>query len=101
MRSSRIPSCLNLSTSLFRLSSLYIFSQPRHFLRILIAPHESHTGDQARIASNKAVKQFPIQGLTDILPEMLTMASRAVTRTTGEVERKRHLSGNLLKDYVV
>ena len=91
-----------------------IFRQAEDFGGVGITTHETDTGDETFVAADEAVQEFFVKGFADVLPEMLTMASRAMTRTPGmltmvsramtrtpgEVERKRHLSGNLLKNYV-
>ena len=73
----------------------------RNFFRGLITTHKNHASHLRAVAPEKIGDQVFVQDLTRIFPQMRTMASLAMTRTPGEVERKRHLSGNLLKYNVV
>ena len=77
-----------------------IFCPMRNFFGGLITAHESDAGNHRSIAIQESGQEFGIQFLAYIFPEVLAMTSGAMTRTPGEVERERHLSGNLLKNDV-
>ena len=80
---------------------LYVCGEAEDFFGIGIAAHEADASDLSAIACQESVKQVGGKRFANIFPEMLGVASRAMTRTPGEVERKRHLSGDLLENDIV
>ena len=80
---------------------MYILRQPGHVGRVLVAAHEAYARDLLAIAAEQAVQQGLVDRFADILSQVLTMATRAMARTPGEVERQRHLSGYFLEYDIV
>ena len=94
MRTTAIPG----RTQLF---SMYMLRQPGHVGRVLVTAHEAYARDLLAIAAEQAVQQGLVDGFADIFRQVLAMATRAMARTPGEVERQRHLSGYFLEYDIV
>ena len=63
-----------------------------------IAPHKAHTGNGIFRTMNQCRQRFNRQFISPICPQELTMAARTATRTSRNINGKRHLIGELLKD---
>ena len=77
-----------------------IFRQAEDFGGVGITTHEADTGDETFVAVDEAVQKFFVKGFADVLPEMLAVASRAMTRAVREIKGECYLARNLLKNYV-
>ena len=64
-----------------------------------ITAHKTHTSDVVGIEPDKTVELHGRERGADVLPQVLTMAARAATRTVGEVDGEGDLVGYLLEDH--
>lgn len=65
---------------------------------VTIAPHKTHTGNGIFRTMNQCRQRFSRQFISPVCPQELTMAARTATRTSRNINGKRHLIGKLLKD---
>ena len=63
-----------------------------------IATHKPHTGNGIFCTMNQCRQRFSRQFISPVCPQELTMAARTTTRTSRNINGKRHLIGKLLKD---
>ena len=95
-RDCRAPSVpTNLQTVV---TFLDIFRKQVDFRWVAIAPHKAHTGNGIFRIMNQCRQCFSRQFISPICPQELTMAARTATRTSRNIDGKRHLIGKLLKD---
>ena len=67
---------------------------------VTIATHKTHTGNGIFRTMNQCRQCFSRQIISPICPQELTMAARTTTRTSRNINGKRHLIGKLLKDNI-
>ena len=67
---------------------------------VAIAPHKAHTGNGIFRTMNQCRQCFSRQFISPICPQELTMTARTTTRTSRNINGKRHLIGKLLKDNI-
>ena len=67
---------------------------------VAIAPHKTHTGNGIFRTMNQCRQCFSRQFISPICPQELTMTARTTTRTSRNINGKRHLIGKLLKDNI-
>lgn len=67
---------------------------------VTITPHKTHTGNGIFRTMNQRRQCFSRQIISPICPQELTMAARTTTRTSRNINGKRHLIGKLLKDNI-
>ena len=65
---------------------------------VTIAPHKTHTSNGIFRTMNQCRQCFSRQFISPICPQELTVAARTTTRTSRNINGKRHLIGKLLKD---
>lgn len=65
-----------------------------------IATHKTHTSNGIFRTMNQRRQCFSRQFISPICPQELTMAARTTTRTSRNINGKRHLIGKLLKDNI-
>ena len=65
--------------------------------RIGIASHEGDTGDVTAILLHEAVDGLCVEGQSDILPEVVAVTTRAVTRAIRDINCQCHFVWYLLK----
>ena len=91
--SAAIPSNLKL-----RMFLMDILRQQIDAFRIVVATHEGDAGNVAAILLYKGIDGFRIQRKPDVLPEIVTMTSRTVTRAITDVDCQCHFVRNFLKN---
>lgn len=69
-----------------------------HVLRLRVSTHETHTSYVVSVFTHHTVEHKRCERFPDIIPQILTVASRTMTRTMGDVYGKGHFIGYLLKD---
>lgn len=95
-RDCRAPSVpTNLQTVV---TFLDIFRKQVNSCWVAIAPHKAHTGNGIFRTMNQCRQCFSRQFISPICPQELTMTARTTTRTSRNINGKRHLIGKLLKD---
>ena len=95
-RDCRAPSVpTNLQTVV---TFLDIFCKQVNSRWVAIATHKAHTGNGIFRTMNQCRQCFSRQFISPIYPQELTMAARTTTRTSRNINGKRHLIGKLLKD---
>ena len=67
---------------------------------VTIATHKPHTGNGIFRTMNQRRQCFSRQFISPICPQELTMTARTATRTSRNINGKRHLIGKLLKDNI-
>jgi len=67
---------------------------------VTIAPHKTHTSNGIFRTMNQRRQCFSRQFISPICPQELTMTARTTTRTSRNINGKRHLIGKLLKDNI-
>ena len=67
---------------------------------IVIATHKGNTGDVLTIFFHEGIQGLRIQRQPDVLPEIMAVATRTVTRAIRDVDGQCHFVGYLLKDNV-
>lgn len=77
---------------------LDIFRKQVNSRWVTIAPHKTHTGNGIFRTMNQRRQCFSRQFISPICPQELTMTARTTTRTSRNINGKRHLIGKLLKD---
>ena len=65
---------------------------------ISIAAHKRNTGDVVAKLVNKRINGIRIERKADILPQVMAMAARTMTRAVGNINGQRHLVRYFLKD---
>ena len=79
---------------------LDIFCKQVNCRWVAIATHKAHTGNGIFRTTNQCRQRFSRQFISPICPQELTMAARTTTRTSRNINGKRHLIGKLLKDNI-
>ena len=79
---------------------LDIFCKQVNSRWVTIAPHKTHTSNGIFRSMNQCRQCFSRQFISPICPQKLTMAARTTTRTSRNINGKRHLIGKLLKDNI-
>jgi len=74
-----------------------VLRQHVHALGITITPHEGDAGDIAPVLVDKSIDGIGVQGQADVLPEIMAVTPRTVTRAIRDVDGQCHLVGYLLK----
>ena len=82
---------------ILRMLLVDVLRQHIHALGITVAPHEGDAGDVAPVLIDKGIDGIGVQGQADVLPEIVAVTARTVTRATGDVDGQCHLVGYLLK----
>ena len=67
---------------------------------VTIATHKTHTSNGIFRTMNQCRQCFSRQFISPICPQELTMTARTTTRTSRNINGKRHLIGKLLKDNI-
>ena len=65
----------------------------------IVTTHESDTGEVRAVFLDKVIDSFRTQWYTLILPKVMTMTTRAVTRAIRDIDCQCHFVGYLLKYY--
>ena len=79
---------------------LDIFRKQVNSRWVTIATHKPHTGNGIFRTMNQRRQCFSRQFISPICPQELTMTARTATRTSRNINGKRHLIGKLLKDNI-
>ena len=74
-----------------------VLRQHVHPLGVAVAPHEGDTGDVSSVLIDKGIDGIGVQRQADVLPEIMAVTARTVTRATGDIDGQCHLVGYLLK----
>ena len=97
-RDCRAPSIpTNLQTMV---TFLDIFCKQVNSRWVAIATHKPHTSNGIFRTMNQCRQCFSRQFISPVCPQELTMAARTTTRTSRNINGKRHLIGKLLKDNI-
>lgn len=97
-RDCRAPSVpTNLQTVV---TFLEIFRKQVNSRWVAIATHKTHTSNGIFRTMNQCRQCFSRQFISPICPQELTMTARTTTRTSRNINGKRHLIGKLLKDNI-
>ena len=76
-----------------------ILGQKVHALRIVVATHEGDTGDIITVFIHEGIDSIGVKGEAYVLPEVMAMTPRTVTRAITDVNCQCHFVGYLLKYY--
>ena len=87
-----VPSHMEL-----RMELVDILSQRIDSLRIGITTHKGNAGDVGTILVDELIDGICVQGKPDILPKVMTVTARTMTRTIGYVDSQCRLVGYLLE----
>lgn len=74
-----------------------VLRQHVHPLGVAVAPHEGDARDVTPILTDKGIDGIGVQGQADVLPEIMAVTARTVTRAVRDVDGQCHLVGYLLK----
>ena len=97
-RDCRAPSIpTNLQTVV---TFLDIFCKQVNSCWVTIATHKTHIGNGIFRTMNQCRQCFSRQFISPICPQELTMTAQTATRTSRNINGKRHLIGKLLKDNI-
>ena len=80
---------------------MHAAGQTHHLLRIAVAAHETYASHVTAVTFQQTIQESIIKRQTYVILQLRTMTARTTVRTLGEVKRKRNLSRNVLKDYIV
>ena len=85
----------------FELGVLFVdvLRQQIDTLRIAVATHEGDTGNVVAVLFYEGIDGIGIEGEANILPEIMAMTPRTVTRAIRDVNCQCHFVGYLLEYY--
>ena len=89
---SRIPGYL------YTIILLDLMGQLGYGFRLIVTAHETHTGDARLVLFYKAIQLMGVQLFAAVFPQILTVATRTLVGTVGNINGKRHFFRNFLED---
>lgn len=78
--------------------SAHVSSKTVYRLRLSIAPHETYAGDVGTILAYQTVEFSLVEHCSDVVPEVMTVAARAMAWAVRQVNGERCLLRYFLKD---